>query len=292
MYIKRIITHNIQNHAEVVVDLPEKGLVVFTGDNSNGKSVIVRTTRAILLNEITKPRKRASLVNRESMFGEITYIRGDDVVLTVHIAREASATYVKYQEPGQEPIVRALADKSYRELITRFGWHVDTDTGITLNIAEEEDSLLFYKTSYKTNAKIITTATQDTSAQVVLDNFSEIMALARKSRDVNVQKARTYNEALQSLEVYDVKLLSEYKAVLEKYYKRLSTLYIPKLPEIKAVPKVHFSDIAFPTLPTIRYPRIMNVKCSIPDITGIASELKTLKANKCPTCGRGFDCEC
>lgn len=292
MWIKQIITRNIQNHAEVVVDLPEKGLVVFTGDNSNGKSVIVKTTRAILLNEITRPRKRASLVNRDAMFGEIIYTRGDDVKLTVHIAREASATYIKYEEPGQEPIIRALADKSYRELIKRFGWHYDEETGITLNVAEEEDSLLFYKTSNKTNARILTTATQDSSADAVLTNFKELLSQARKIRDINSQKSKTYHDALQNLEVYDVETLIKKKEKLELYYNRLSTIHIPQLPEIHAVPKVHFSNIVFPNMPKIRYPRILSMSCNIPDITPIASELKTLKANKCPTCGRGFDCEC
>lgn len=292
MWIKRIITHNIQNHAEVVIDLPKTGLVVFTGENSNGKSVITRATRAIIQNEISKPRKRASLVNRNASWGEITYIRGDDVTLTVRIAREANATYVKYVEPGQEPVVRYLADKSYVELIQRFGWHYDDDTGITLNIAEAEDSLLFYKTSNKTNAKLLNTATQDRSANTVLQNFNELLNLGRQTRTANVQKIKSFNTALEQLEVYDVEALQAKRDKMQMLYNRLAGIYFPTLPKIRPVPKVSFSDIQFPDLPKIKYPRIMNVSCAIPDITPIAQELKVLKENKCPTCGRGFDCVC
>ena len=292
MWIKQIKTINIQNHAEVVVDLPEKGLVVFTGDNSNGKSVIVRTTRAILLGEITKPRKRASLVNRDAMFGEIIYLRGDDVKLTVRIAREAANTFVKYEEPGSEPIVRALADKNWRELVTRFGWHYDEDCNLTLNVAEEEDSLLFYKTSYKTNAHILMTANQDPTAETVHENFIELIKNSRQVRDVNNQKIQSLILARDGLEVYDTEALKVKRDKLIKYYNRLNGIYLPKIPEIKAVPKVRYSTIYEPKLPVIKYPRILDIHCNIPDILPIAREIKILCENKCPTCGRGFDCEC
>ena len=42
MYIKQIIADNLQSLQHEVIDLPPTGLVVFTGQNSNGKSIIVK----------------------------------------------------------------------------------------------------------------------------------------------------------------------------------------------------------------------------------------------------------
>lgn len=292
MVLKKIITRNIQNHAEVVVDLPETGMVVFTGNNSNGKSVIVKVTRALITNGIRRPRTRASLVNRKAMFGEAIYVRSDDVVLTLHLAREANATYVKYEVPGQEPIVRYLADKTYTELVKAFGWHYDENSDISLNIAEEEDSLLFYKTSHKINASIIQTATSDSTAEVVATNFENTLKQARSFRENYTQQVRTYKSALNELQVFDEEELTKKHDRLNYLLHNLSTVYLPDIPEIKGVPVVHFVDVYTPQLPKIKYPRIVTVDCIIPDITAVAKELKVLHEHKCPTCGRGFDCDC
>lgn len=292
MVLKQIITRNIQNHREVVIDLPKSGLVVFTGNNSNGKSVIVKTTLKMLNGGISKPRKRASLVNRDATFGEIIYVRDDDVKLTMHVAREAASTYIKLEVPNQEPIVRYLADKSYKALISDFGWHYDEDAGISLNIAEAEDSLLFYKTSNKINGHILETATSDSSANKVAESFEETLKEARNFRDKTIQQVRTYSSALHDLKVEEVQPLLDKREKLAYLYRNLNAVYLPTIPEIKAVPKVHFADVYNPILPEIKYPRIISVSCTIPDILDVANEVKVLKEHRCPMCGRGFDCDC
>jgi hypothetical protein len=311
MVLKQIITRNIQNHREVVIDLPPTGLIVFTGANSNGKSVIVKTTRSLLNGDLRKPRKRASLVNRNATFGEITYVRDDDMRLTCHIAREASMTYFKLEVPGEDAIVRYLADKSYSELMHTFGWHYDEQTGISLNIAEEEDALLFYKTSNKINASILETATTDSTADKVSEAFENTLKDARSFREQCIQQVRTYSSSLNELKVEPIAPLIEKSEKLSYYFRNLEGVYLPNLPEIhavpvvhfanvympelpviKAIPRVHYASIYSPSIPVIRYPKIMNISCHIPDIISVASELKALREHKCPTCGRGFDCAC
>lgn len=292
MYLKRITTLNIQNHRQVTIDLPPTGLVVFTGDNSNGKSVIVKTTRILLSGQLNKPRKRSAIVNRKATFGEISYTRSDDVTLTAHIAREAAATYVKLCIPNEEPVVRYLADKNYMELVQQFGWHYDKTSGISLNIAEEEDALLFYKTSNKINGQIIETATNDSVANKTAEMFEKTIKDARSFRESYITEIRTYTNACQGLHVEDIQPLEELKGKLEYYHRNLSKVYFPQLPEIQAVPTVHYVDLYVPTLPTIIYPKILDISCELPDIVPLMMELEDLRNNVCPLCGRGFDCEC
>ena len=289
MVLKQIISRNLQNHSEVVIDLPPTGLIVFTGQNSNGKSVIVKTTRTLLNGDLRKPLKRAALVNRKATFGEIIYVRDDNVRLTAHIAREASQTYIKLEIPEEEPVVRYLADKSYMELIRRFGWHYDVDSGISLNIAEEEDALLFYKTSNKCTGSIIETATSDTSANKVAETFEATIKETRSFRASSISQVTTYSNALRELVVEDTQPLLTKKDELEVLLHDLKQFYFPVLPEIKFVPKVTFIEIYIPKLPTVRFPELVDCSCKLPDISGILKEMQLLKENTCPTCGRHFD---
>lgn len=290
--LKQIITRNIQNHAEVVIDLPPTGLIVFTGDNSNGKSVIVKAVRALVLNEIKKPRKRASLVNRKASYGEAIFIRTDDVTLTMHVAREAASTWISLEVPGQDKITRYLSDKSYTELVQEFGLQVAGESGISLNVAEADESLLFYKTPTKTNHEVLQIATVDSRAMTAATNMENTLSETRQFRDACAAQARTIKPALQELHIGDVEALTERRNKLFRYYSILSHIYIPTLPEIKAVPKVRITNVYIPTLPTVKWPKVHNIYLDVPDIMPVASELKSVREGKCPTCGRGFNCDC
>ena len=290
--LKQIITRNIQNHAEVVIDLPPTGLIVFTGDNSNGKSVIVKAVRALVLNEIKKPRKRASLVNRKASYGEAIFIRTDDVILTMHVAREAASTWISLEVPGQDKIVRYLSDKSYTELVQTFGLQVAGESGISLNVAEADESLLFYKTPTKTNHEVLQIATVDSRAMTAATNMENTLSETRQFRDACAAQARTITPALQELHIGDVEALTERRNKLFRYYSIRSRIYIPTIPEIKAVPKVRITNVYIPTLPKIKWPKVHNIYLNVPDIIPVASELKSVREGKCPTCGRGFNCDC
>ncbi len=292
MYLKKIIARNLQNYREVTIDFPPTGLIALCGQNSNGKSVIVRATTTLISGLLSRPRKRTALVNYNASFAEILYVRDDNTVLTAHIAREANLTYVKLEEPGKEPVARYLADKSYLNLVYQFGWHYDKETGISLNMAESLDSLLFYKTSFKTNGSVLRSATSDERADIALEGFKETVKTARNLKDTYVTQASTFMSALKDLKVEPIEPLLDKKNKLEACLKVLSGVYFPKLPEIVPPVTVHFTEPYRARLPIVKYPRIVSIKCNVPDMIQVAEELNTLKEHKCPMCGRGFDCAC
>lgn len=293
-----------------MIDLPPTGFVVFTGANSNGKSVIVRTLMDMLSDRISKPRARAALVNRKATFGEIEFTRSDDTVLLLHLSRSANLTYISYSEAGKEAIIRYLSDKSYKELINRFGWHYDKELGLSLNIAQAEDPLLFYKTRYKTNGAVLRTATSDSSADKVAEKFTELLKDTKSFRDNCVKEITTINTVLSGLVVEDAAPLLDLKGKLEWCLRNLGEIKFPELPDIKPVPNVSviciqyptipeiqpvpevtYVDVYYPTIPNISYPTILDIRIEIPDICNIASELKDLYERRCPTCGRRFSDE-
>lgn len=312
MYIKTIKVTNIQGIKSYTFEFKENGLTVFTGPNSNGKSIIVRTTRYIIDGSLSKPSRRKSVVNRDATYGEMLYIRNDGVELLVHVAKEASLTYYSYKEPGKEPVMRYIADKNYKELPIRFGFHYNADCGISLNIAEEEEALLFYKTRNKVNATLIEEARTDTGAQTGLDNIQDVYNQTRRYVSIYKEKIVANKIAINNLQFEDTVPLIDKLHRLRVYLNYLQGIHIPKLPEIQPVPKVEVFDLYVPTLPEIvpvpdvryvylyhpklpqvRYPQIVDTYCNLPEVISIVEEIQSLEKNVCPTCGRGFkDCDC
>lgn len=289
MVLKRIVTRNIQSHREVVVDLPPTGLVVFAGNNSNGKSVIVKTTKKILTGELGDPRSRASTINRNAVAGEIEYTRDDGAVLLVHIQREANATYVDLELPGEPKVRRYLSDKSYQELIYRFGFVYDKQTDIAIQIAEAEEALLFYKTPHKTNGAVLSSATTDQAAETAAENITETIKEVKHYRDVYETNLHNYVQTAHNLKIEDTTELNEKIEVMQRCYRNLQAIYFPTLPEVKPVPVVKFVSLHIPKLPEVKYPRIYSYHLRIPDILPVAKELEEFRNQRCPTCGRRFD---
>lgn len=290
--LKRITMKNIQSHKECVLDLPPTGLVCLVGDNSNGKSVVVKVTKALITGTITKPINRAALVNRNAYYGEVLYERTDDMTLLLHLAREASATYITLTRPGEEPIQRYLADKSWRDLVREFGFHCAPSSNISLNISEADAALLFFKTPYKSNYEIMAPVLYDTRANTALENLEIFLKDLKTQREKSVALLQASYSVLNSLKICDIDKESAMRDKLNGYYQVLKHLYIPTIPKIVAVPKVTFIDLYVPRIPKIVYPKIYDISIpDIPDITEVARDIHELKENRCPTCGRRF-CEC
>jgi hypothetical protein len=122
--------------------------------------------------------------------------------------------------------------------------------------------------------------------------FENTIKETRQFRDNSVQQANAMRSTLHDLVVEDTTELVLKLNKARRLLKNLEALYIPTIPEIKAVPNVKYVEVYNPSLPAVKYPRIVQVSFDIPDIKPIWDELNILKQNKCPTCGRGFDCTC
>lgn len=291
MTLKQIRTTNIQSHKSVTIDLPEKGFVRLDGPNSAGKSVVVKIIKGLMNNDIAKPSVRSSWISKKCSFGEAVYVRSDDVVLTIHITIDASTTWVSLQYPGKEPIVRYLADKNYREFATEFGFHWDEKREFSINIGEGDDAILFYKTSKLTNGAAVSLALTDAQAEMAVENIETTLKEARDMRERSQTAATVISNTLNQIQEYDTATLGNLLDKMEDCFNILSSIYVPTIPDIEAVPNVRSLSIHTPKIPAIVEPRIIDTRAMIiqfPDIKGLVDEIETLKAGTCPTCGRSF----
>ena len=60
--LKSAVMVNIQSHTRTVFEFPQVGIVRFYGNNSNGKSVLVKVLNDVVSNAITRPSNRRSII--------------------------------------------------------------------------------------------------------------------------------------------------------------------------------------------------------------------------------------
>lgn len=287
--IKTIHTRGIQSHNDVLIELPETGLVVFSGDNSNGKSVIRKVLEDTIAYNINKAKVRKSLISKDRSEGSLEITKYDGSSLYVNINLEASQTWVRLTRADGETVTRYLADKNIPELIREFGFHYNDTRNISLNICDSDDSILFFRTSHATNGDILISALTDTEAQtrydVLYEQYQEALATRRQFLE-NLQVARTAKEALV---LYNIEEEQELHDVCARAATLLSKFYWPKLREVPEM--IFLPTINVPTLRLQGYvplPHIPVTRMNIRDISAASRDLIQIEKGVCPTCRRPF----
>lgn len=306
MTLKTIKTVNLQSHREVEVTLPETGLVRFSGPNSNGKSVITKVTRALISGEINQPKVRNTLISKDAVAGEVIYESYAGDVLTCHLQREASVTYVSLKKADGERITRYLADKTWLDLVYDFGFVYNKERDVPLQIIDDATPLLFIDTSNKVNFEVLNTALTDEKASLALDQLVIAKKDITKSLTNLSEKLAVYKKTMNDFEIYDIEDRERRIAKLKKLCDVLDRIYfpvIPTIPNMKEVKyydihyptipdlpnmqQVKYYDINYPTIPKINYPKIYDIHIPVIEKIGqIVKDIKELKAQRCPTCGR------
>lgn len=291
MTLKRITTRYLQSHREVTIELPERGLIGFYGDNSSGKSVIVRATQDIVQNNITRPKCRKSLVNRDSgtNWGEIEYERYDGMIFKVHIHIEAAQTWYELWKPGDEKPNRAyLSYKALPAFVEEFGFHYMKDDNMSLNICDADDAVLFFNTPHKLNFRVLDSALNDASAQRSLINMQETFKNAQSSKQMFKHQVEVCDAAIKGLKLWDVQKEQEKKDLLTYLCSNLEKIYVPNIPDLPDLPDVSVIDLERPNIPDLIYPEIYDFSIDLPDLVTVGEEMESLRQGICPTCGHHF----
>lgn len=285
--IKTIRTHNIQSHKDVLIELPETGVVVFQGPNSNGKSVITKVIQDTVYNNISKLGTRKSLVNRDVAEGFLEIIRYDGSSLYVNINLEASKTYVKLTRANGEEVTRYLADKTIPDLVEEFGFHYNSDRGISLNICDSDESLLFFKTNHVTNGDILNSALTDNDVQRKYEALLNVNLEATNNRRVFAENLRVARAAKDAIVLYDIEQESKISEAVNYAAAVLSSVYTPDVKDIPTYCPLKFISIPNLRVATLAYTPIIHV--TEPKLSSIKipfEEFMMFKKGVCPACHR------
>jgi hypothetical protein len=288
--LKKVTMVNIQSHAHTELEFPETGVVRLYGDNSNGKSVMVKCLWDVVNSDVSKPRFRRSLIRRGCDFGEVTYERHDGLTLFVHIHVDAAQTYAEIYNQGEQPVRRYLSEKTIPLLVAKFGFHYNDTHAISVNVHRDDDPFLFASTKHTVNYDLMDTAMSDKFAEKSLEELERVMSEAKKYKKQFEQAKEVVEASLESIQLYDIETETKQKEKMSWILNNLNKCnnFDFEIPKLSPMPKVAFIKV-FNALPDVIYPKIY--KCTEdkqPGIDEIYQELVQLRSNVCPLCKRGF----
>lgn len=287
MAIKTIHTHNIQSHKDVLIELPETGITAFTGNNSNGKSVIVKVTNAVISGSITKPKERKTLVNKDCVSGYVEYVKYNGMKLLVNIHHEAAQTFAELTYPDGKTVRRYLADKALAAIVEEFGFHYNAEHGVSLNVHNDDDKFLFVNTKHSTNYACLGNTLSDTYSEQAYMNL-ELVLTQLKSDLRDLTKNKIANQAvLDSLTTCNIEEVDKRRKKM--LYIAVNLQHFPETPcpKVKGVPDVIVIDTPG-AFPSIKYPPMLNLPTNFPDIVQQGRDVNDVLKGVCPTCKRAF----
>lgn len=306
--IKTIRTKNIQSHKNVSIELPEKGLVVFVGENSHGKSVIDKVLMDLISGAIKTKSVRKSDLSRETAEGSFEITKYDGTSLYLNLNIEAASTWVRLTRSNGETVKRYLSDKNICDLVEEFGFHYNKERGISLHVSEAESALLFFKTNHVTNGDILSPAVEDRDAQVRIEHLEEQYQEAMCMRNTAADNIRVATTAKESIRLYDIGTEEKLRDECLKCATVLSHFYKPDIQKLPVVPHALIVDVhrpkyvelpEVPTLLVIEVPKLRLRDIKVPplvevhapkmkSLTPIWNDLQAVKRGVCPECQRPY----
>ena len=285
----KIEVYNLQAISEAVITISENSITEFSGDNSNGKSIISKCIQAITSGDIRSKTTRRTLI-KDGCDKGVFSITHDKEQMIVLIAEEISNSAIIYVPniDDDKKITRPLSDKVALEKMThKFGFRTYADGDICLQLSPTWGAIPFVTTNGKVNSEIIKDITIDKVAEDFLNGFKTITFPLFRSRIQEMEKEKEYiGNVLDSLEAYDWKAYDALRDkiidvldVIQGYtYFQLEPLDIPNF-DVQIIEEVKLESI-------VREELIQPVERLLP--IGSMNDLITIMNGTCPTCGKSL----
>lgn len=289
----KIDVQNLQAIADAHIEIPENGLVEFTGNNSNGKSVISKVIEAMTSGDIRNKDIRRTLIRDHCEQGVIVFTHNHEQ-LGLLLVEELAQSMIMYKpdriNKPDEVVIRSLNDIEGCEfLITQFGFRIYAKGSICLQLAPTYGAIPFVTTNGAVNGEIEKDITTDRIADEFLTTFQSITFPIFKERIKKLSAERERAQTiLDNLDGYDWR---EY----EKLAEQLKVRY-------QAVRSYKFIQLnTNMTIPNLKIAIVPDIKLRCPTIVKFIDygpQLKTyentlnqyidIMNGVCPTCGRKF----
>lgn len=283
---------NVQAIERAHLEFEDNTIVEFTGDNSNGKSVISKVIEKTTSGDLRNRDVRDALI-RDGCNQGICIFTHDYKRLGIVMGRELKESQIIYQSDYRDEtttVIRPLSDtEGSNALIRAWGFRTYADGDICLQLSPTFGAIPFITTNGKVNGDIVDDITVDKIAEEFLGTFKSITFPLFKDKIAKLkQNKETYESLLANLETYDWR-------VYEDIHKRMNDLY-NILKDVQ--PFDDIQDIPIPPLDIIPAGEhhiagipIVEFYDYCPVITDIQSELEDyikISNGVCPTCGKAL----
>ena len=288
----RIDLQNMQAISDATIDIPENSITEFSGDNSNGKSIVSKIIQALTSGDIRNKAVRRSLIKdtTDSGYMSITWGKKQLVVVITEEQAQSYLIYLSDNENKDTLITRQISDKEgCAALINEFGFRTYANGDICLQLSPTWGPIPFVTTAGSVNYDIVNDITVDRIAQEFLDSFKTITYPTFRNRLQNIKAEQESVEAvLDAMEQYDWRTYKSLAEELNEYLKVINN-YSFIIVDCISMPKyVKLHDIVECKLHCIPKPKLYE---PLPLVSEIPSfhDVCEIRKGICPTCGRRFD---
>lgn len=289
----KITVQNMQAIGSAEIEIDENSIVEFTGDNSNGKSIISKFIQGLTSGDLRHKDVRRTLIKDGYITGGMAFEHNNEQ-LVVCLAEELKDCVVLYSaDKNEDKIYKIpLSDvDGVNKLIHKFGFRTYASGDICLQLSPTWGAIPFITTNGTVNRDIVKDITEDKVAEEFLKSFSTITFPIFKETIKNYKENRDkYKALLDNLEYYDWKAYETMANKLRSYANmldKLTTIYIESIP----VPDLNIIEVGNLKLNNVK---LFEFYETIPKIQFDSELLRNyidLANGKCPTCGRRFNGE-
>lgn len=304
---------NVQTIPEFRFEFPKEGIVKFSGDNNDGKSILRKFLFDIIGCQLHIKDNRHCLINDDKEFAICRVHRHSGMQLEVYAHRESSKTYYKLDLPDGTSVLRYLKDKGLDELVYDFGFHYLAKRDFSFNVHPANTPNLFETTTSICNKEAYDSVTEDMHLNQAIESVENLIVEVKDE----INKADT-KLAITRSKINNYVLIDEMKEMnkvrnLQRLLKAIDSIPVIELIDLKEVPDVSYlrsldttnlryylEHMALPTKDVGKYIKNAKILNEIPMLTNALPSMREFLINKkayeeetCPVCGRRvFDDNC
>lgn len=282
---------NVQAIGEAHLQIEDNSICEFTGDNSNGKSVISKVIEKLVSGDLREPNIRNALIKDGTDQGVVLFT-ANNKQLGIMMKRETKDCFLMFIPDMENPdkkYVRAFSDTNgYNAIIRQFGFRAYAQGDICLQLSPTFGAIPFITTNGLVNAEIEKDITVDKVADEFLKSFKTItFPVFRETLKQKKQQRDNIRVLKDNLESYDWRVYEEfiedmskrYQAIKSYKYTTIEPIEVPCL-ELIQIPALTLEPIPFfEFIPT--YPPVEPIGESLDNLISTLNGI-------CPTCGRPF----
>lgn len=286
-----IAIHNLQSIRDVSFSLPDTGIISFSGDNSNGKSILEKIISNVVSMDIADLVTRTTLISDEEDSGYIVMIHNNKS-LSVLLHKERDKTIMQYMSDVNNPetkVTRSLREGGFEEMLWEFGWRSYGDGSICLQIYPTFGTMPLINTSSTVNTEIVEDVVRDKMAEKFMENYSKVTYPLVQATVRNLKSRKNVLESqIAATKTYDYEAYEALGERAQRCLEFFDHFMELTLEEIELVPDVELVDVPYLKLNEIPLVELAEPNMYLDDIETILVEYTEVLNGKCPTCGRGF----
>ena len=286
---------NIQAIGEAHITVEDNSICEFTGDNSNGKSVVSKVIEKLVSGDLKERSVRDSLIKDNTEQGVVLFTYNNKQ-LGIMLQREIKDCFLMYMpdiNDKEKQYVRAFTDtQGYNAIVRQFGFRAYAQGDICLQLSPTFGAIPFITTNGSVNAEIEKDITVDKVADEFLNSFKTITFPVFKETIKQKEAQRTNLRMLKdNLESYDWRAYDEFVQDMSKRYQAIRTYKYMELEPIKVpcLGLIQLSKTNIKPIPIFKFTEMKpNLESISKSLMATLNNYVTTLNGVCPTCNRPF----